>query len=110
MVQRLFIKEKHFIKKLYKKALEKQDAQEVLDILKEDQECMLVVSGDKHAYISKSFADKKEAKKYFQQLLSQTIHNIYLYDFINDDLLYFRKNKGQPTSTTPPFRARLAKA
>ena len=58
----------------------------------------------------KSFADKKEAKKYFQQLLSQTIHNIYLYDFINDDLLYFRKNKGQPTSTTPPFRARLAKA
>ena len=38
MVQRLFIKEKHFIKKLYKKALEKQDAQEVLDILKEDQE------------------------------------------------------------------------
>lgn len=26
----------------------------------------------------KSFADKKEAKKYFQQLLSQTTHNIYL--------------------------------
>jgi hypothetical protein len=24
----------------------------------------------------KSFADKKEAKKYFQQLLTQTIHNI----------------------------------
>ena len=40
---------------------------------------------------SKSFADKKEAKKYFQQLLSQTAHNVYLYDFINDDLLYFRK-------------------
>ena len=44
----------------------------------------------------KSFEDKKEAKKYFQQLLSQTTHNIYLYDFINEDLLYFRKNKGQP--------------
>ena len=27
----------------------------ILDILKEDQECMLVVSGDKHAYISKNF-------------------------------------------------------
>lgn len=26
----------------------------------------------------KSFADKKEAKKYFQQLLSQTTNNIYL--------------------------------
>ena len=45
----------------------------------------------------KSFANKKEAKKYFQQLLSQTTYNIYLYNFINDDLLYFRKNKGQPT-------------
>ena len=45
----------------------------------------------------KSFSDKKEAKKYFQQLLSQTTYNIYLYDFINDDLLYFRENKGQPT-------------
>ena len=43
----------------------------------------------------KSFADKKEAKKYFQQLLSQTTYNIYLYDFINDDLLYFRENKDQ---------------
>ena len=41
----------------------------------------------------KSFADKKEAKKYFQQLLSQTTYNVYLYDFINDDLLYFRKTK-----------------
>ena len=45
----------------------------------------------------KNFADKKEAKKYFQQLLSQITYNIYLYDFINDDLLYFRENKGQPT-------------
>lgn len=41
----------------------------------------------------KSFVDKKEAKKYFQQLLSQITYNIYLYDFINDDLLYFRKTK-----------------
>ena len=49
---------------------------------------------------SKSFVDKKEAKKYFQQLLSQITDNIYLYDFINDDLLYFRKNKGQPTWLT----------
>lgn len=43
--------------------------------------------------IWKSFANKEEAKKYFQQLLSQTTHNIYLYDFINDDLLYFRKTE-----------------
>ena len=42
----------------------------------------------------KSFSDKKEAKKYFQQLLSQTTYNVYLYDFINDNLLYFRKTKG----------------
>ena len=35
----------------------------------------------------KSFADKKEAKKYFQQLLSQTTYNVYLYDFINDDFI-----------------------
>ena len=41
----------------------------------------------------KSFANKKEAKKYFQQLLSQTTYNVYLYDFINDNLLYFRKTK-----------------
>ena len=38
----------------------KDDVKEVLDILKQDQECMLVVSGDKHAYISKSFEDKKD--------------------------------------------------
>ena len=41
----------------------------------------------------KSFANKEEAKKCFQQLLSQTTYNVYLYDFINDDLLYFRKTK-----------------
>ena len=49
-------------KTLYKKALKKEDAKEILDILKQDQECMLVVSGDKHAYISKSFDDQMEQR------------------------------------------------
>ena len=65
-------------KTLYKKALEKQDAQEVLDILKEDQECMLVVSGDKHAYISKSFADKKD----FISLFMKNVQFVEIYDDI----------------------------
>ena len=38
-------------KTLYKKALKKEDAKEILDILKQDQECMLVVSGDKLSLI-----------------------------------------------------------
>ena len=50
-------------KTLYKKALKKEDAKEILDILKQDQECMLVVSGDKHAYISKSLETLAIAKK-----------------------------------------------
>ena len=72
-------------KTLYKKALEKQDAQEVLDILKEDQECMLVVSGDKHAYISKSFADKKD----FISLFMKNVQFVESYDDIEDDILKF---------------------
>ena len=57
-------------KTLYKKALKKDDVKEVLDILKQDQECMLVVSGDKHAYISKSFEDKKDFISLFMKKCS----------------------------------------
>ena len=42
----------------------------------------------------KCFENKKEAKQYFQELINKTSNNVYLYDFINDNLLYYRKNKG----------------
>ena len=38
---------------IYKHCLETDDYQHALNILKEDEECMLVVSGVKHAYILK---------------------------------------------------------
>ena len=53
--------------------------------LKEDQECMLVVSGDKHAYISKSFADKKD----FISLFMKNVQFVESYDDIEDDILKF---------------------
>ena len=72
-------------KTLYKKALKKEDAKEILDILKQDQECMLVVSGDKHAYISKSFEDKKD----FISLFMKNVQFVESYDDIEDDILKF---------------------
>ena len=72
-------------KTLYKKALKKDDVKEVLDILKQDQECMLVVSGDKHAYISKSFEDKKD----FISLFMKNVQFVESYDDIEDDILKF---------------------
>ena len=77
-------------KTLYKKALKKEDAKEILDILKQDQECMLVVSGDKHAYISKSFEDKKD----FISLFMKNVQFVESYDDIEDDILKFSVNKG----------------
>lgn len=72
-------------KTLYKKALKKDDVKEVLDILKQDQECMLVVSGDKHAYISKSFEDKKD----FISLFIKNIVFVDSFDEIDDEILKF---------------------
>ena len=57
----------------------------VLDILKEDQECMLVVSGDKHAYISKNFENKKD----FISLFMKNVQFVESYDDIEDDILKF---------------------
>ena len=62
-----------------------EDAKEILDILKQDQECMLVVSGDKHAYISKSFEDKKD----FISLFMKNVQFVESYDDIEDDILKF---------------------
>ena len=45
---------------IYKHCLETDDYQHALNILKEDEECMLVVSGVKHAYILKKFEDRKD--------------------------------------------------
>lgn len=72
-------------KTIYKKALDSKDVKEVLDILKEDQECMLVVSGDKHAYISKKFEDKKD----FISLFMKNVQFVENYDDIEDDILKF---------------------
>ena len=46
---------------------------------------MLVVSGDKHAYISKSFADKKD----FISLFMKNVQFVESYDDIEDDILKF---------------------
>ena len=46
---------------------------------------MLVVSGDKHAYISKSFEDKKD----FISLFMKNVQFVESYDDIEDDILKF---------------------
>ena len=72
-------------KTLYKKALKIDDVKEVLDVLKQDQECMLVVSGVKHAYILKKFEDRKD----FITLFIKNIVFVDSFDEIDDEILKF---------------------
>ena len=70
---------------IYKHCLETDDYQHALNILKEDEECMLVVSGIKHAYILKKFEDRKD----FISLFMKNVQFVESYDDIEDDILKF---------------------
>ena len=70
---------------IYKHCLETDDYQHALNILKEDEECMLVVSGVKHAYILKKFEDRKE----FITLFIKNIVFVDSFDEIDDEILKF---------------------
>ena len=68
-----------------KHCLETDDYQHALNILKEDEECMLVVSGIKHAYILKKFEDRKD----FITLFIKNIVFVDSFDEIDDEILKF---------------------
>ena len=68
-----------------KHCLETDDYQHALNILKEDEECMLVVSGVKHAYILKKFEDRKD----FITLFIKNIVFVDSFDEIDDEILKF---------------------
>ena len=70
---------------IYKHCLETDDYQHALNILKEDEECMLVVSGVKHAYILKKFEDRKD----FITLFIKNIVFVDSFDEIDDEILKF---------------------
>lgn len=70
---------------LYKSFLDRKDYIETLNILKPYKDCMIVVSGDKHAYISKDY----EYKKDFISLFMKNVVFVDSYDDIDDDILKF---------------------
>lgn len=70
---------------IYKHCLETDDYQHALNILKEDEECMLVVSGVKHAYILKKFEDRND----FITLFIKNIVFVDSFDEIDDEILKF---------------------
>ena len=75
---------------IYKHCLETDDYQHALNILKEDEECMLVVSGVKHAYILKKFEDRLEVikKRINPKFRVVTTGNVWF------DIFYKTINKG----------------
>lgn len=70
---------------LYKSFLDKKDYLETLNILKLYKDCMIVVSGDKHAYVSKDY----EYKKDFISLFMKNVVFVDNYEDIEDDILKF---------------------
>lgn len=70
---------------LYKSFLDRNDYLETLNILKPYKDCMIVVSGDKHAYISKDY----EYKKDFISLFMKNVVFVDSYEDIDDDILKF---------------------
>lgn len=70
---------------LYTNFLDKNDYLETLEIIKPYHDCMIVVSGNKHAYISKDY----EYKKDFISLFMKNVVFVDSYDDIDDDILKF---------------------
>lgn len=70
---------------LYKNFLNKEDYLETIKILEQYDDCMIVVSGDHHAYISKKY----EYKKNFINLFMKNVVFVDRYDDIDDDILKF---------------------
>lgn len=70
---------------LYKCFMDRKDYLETLNVLKQYKDCMIVVSGDKHSYISKEFENKKD----FISLFMKNIVFVDNYDDIDDDILKF---------------------
>lgn len=70
---------------LYKSFLDRTDYLEILKILRPYKDCMIVASGDKHAYISKDY----EYKKDFISLFMKNVVFVDSYDDIEDDILKF---------------------
>lgn len=72
-------------KVLYTSFLDKKEYLETLEILKSYDDCMIVVSGNKHAYISKNY----EYKKDFISLFMKNVKFVDHYENIDDDILKF---------------------
>ena len=70
---------------LYTNFMQKQDYFNILKILKTYKDCMIVASGNKHAYISKRF----EYKKDFIFLFMNNVVFVDSYEDIDDDILKF---------------------
>lgn len=70
---------------LYSSFLEKEDYQQTLAVLKQYDDCMIVVSGNQHAYISKKY----EYKRDFIELFMKNVVFVDSYDEIQDDILKF---------------------
>lgn len=75
----------HQGKCLYNSFLEPEDYKETLAVLQQYDDCMIVVSGNKHAYISKKY----EYKKDFIYLFMKNVVFVDSYDEIDDDILKF---------------------
>ncbi len=72
-------------KTIYTETINKEDAREIIEILKEIKDCMIVVSGSKHAYISKEYKCKQD----FIDLFMKNVKFVDSYDEIDDDILKF---------------------
>lgn len=71
---------------IYKSILDRKEYLEILNILKPySDDCMIVVSGNKHAYISKAY----EYKKDFISLFMKNVVFVDNYEDIDDDILKF---------------------
>ena len=70
---------------LYHNFLDPKDYKQILAIVEQYDDCMIVVSGDKHAYISKRY----EYKKDYIHLFMKNVVFVDSYDEIEDNILKF---------------------